>query len=363
MTSTPATPTSANQTSATHTSETHTSETHPKPSLSAARYWNELLAPYMVPSTRSALFQLLTTAALFVGGWAAMLWALDVSYWLTLALALPTAGFLIRLFIFQHDCGHGAFFKNRRLNDAVGFTIGVLMLTPYHYWRRTHAIHHGTSGDLDRRSFGDIDTLTVDEYLALSPIGRLGYRLYRSPLVLLVIGPIYQFFVKHRLPLDIPLSWRREWASVLWTDLALAGLFVLGWWQLGLERMLLVHVPILLVAQAVGVWLFYVQHQFEDTYWREHHAWDFHRAGLEGSSFYDLPTILHWFTGNIGFHHIHHLSSRIPNYRLRACFRELPVLHKVTRLTLRSSLRTMRLKLWDPERGKLIGFRDLPSKA
>jgi omega-6 fatty acid desaturase (delta-12 desaturase) len=195
--------------------------------------------------------------------------------------------------------------------------------------------------------------------LLLSRWGRLKYRLYRNPLVLLLIGPAFQFVLKHRLPLDIPGTWKREWASVMWTNLGVAIAVALAWRLIGLERFLQIQVPITLVSGALGIWLFYVQHQFEDTYWREHPEWNFHRAGIEGSSFYDLPGILHWFTGNIGFHHIHHLASRIPNYRLRECSRQVPELHHVTRLTIRSSLRCARLHLWDEHQGRLVGFRHL----
>lgn len=327
----------------------------------SARDWNCLLAPYMVPSTKMALFQLLTTGALFSAGWLLMLWTSGISYWLTLLLAVPTAGLLIRLFIFQHDCGHGAFFRGRRANHVVGFALGVLMLTPYQYWRRAHALHHGTSGDLDRRGFGDIKTLTVEEYLALPCSKRIAYRLYRSAPVLFIIGPAFQFFIKHRLPLGMPRSWKREWSSVMWTNLAILGIVSIAWWAIGLQRLLLVHLPIMVLAEGLGVWLFYVQHQFEDTYWRDHPSWDFHCASLQGSSFYDLPRVLHYFTGNIGYHHIHHLSSRIPNYRLRQCFRERPELQRVARLTLLGSLRCVRLKLWDSEHRKLVSFGALRS--
>ncbi len=326
---------------------------------SAASYWNRLLAPYMERSPKRALFQLVTTSALFILSWAAMVWSLDVSYWLTLALLLPTSGFLIRLFIFQHDCGHGAFFKSQRINNWVGFFIGILMLTPYQYWRRTHASHHASSGDLDRRGYGDVNTLTVDEYLALSKRGRLRYRIYRSITVLLLVGPIYQFVVKHRFPLDAPRSWKREWSSIMWTNVGIIVLLVLGWQTIGITKLLLVQVPLVMTSTAIGIWLFYVQHQFEDTYWRNTPEWDFHRAGLEGSSYYELPAVLHWFTGNIGYHHIHHLSSRIPNYHLRRCFREQPEMQKVTRLTIWESVKCARLKLWDQASGKLVGFSEI----
>jgi omega-6 fatty acid desaturase (delta-12 desaturase) len=329
--------------------------------VEVARYWNGLLAPYMVASYRKAIFQLVTTLALYALGWYAMYRSLEVSYWLTLLLAIPTAGFLVRLFIFQHDCGHGSFFPSRKANDAVGFVLGVLMLTPYKYWRRTHAIHHGGSGDLDRRSFGDIETLTVDEYLALSKIKRLGYRVYRNLFVLLGIGPAFQFLIKHRFPYDIPRSWKREWASVFWTNVVAIALFLLGWKLIGLKSVLLVQLPITLLAGAAGMWLFYIQHQFEDTYWERHEDWSFHKAGIEGSSFYDLGTFLHWFTGNIGYHHIHHLASKVPNYRLRECYKNVPELHEVTKLTIPTSLHCATLKLWDEEIHRLISFRELKS--
>ena len=331
-----------------------------RPTPAAQRkYWARLLAPYARPVDRSAWYQLLTTAALFASNWYLMFLSLDGPYWITLLAALPAAGLQTRLFIFQHDCGHGAFFRSRIANNAVGGLIGVLTLMPYAYWRRTHAIHHGASGDLDRRGLGDVETLTVREYLDRSRWGRLKYRLSRNPLVLIVLGPTIQFVLKHRLPLDIPRGWKKEWASVMWTNAGIVAMLAMASVVVGLDRFLLIQVPITLFSGALGMWLFYVQHQFEDTYWREHPEWEFHRAAIEGSSFYDLPGLLHWFTGNIGFHHIHHLASRIPNYRLKDCFRQVPELQRVTRLTLRSSLRCARLHLWDEDAGRLVGFRRL----
>ena len=323
------------------------------------RSWNEIFAPYTRPHLSKSLIQLLSTAILFAATWYLMLRSLAVSYWLTVLLAIPAAGLLVRLFIFQHDCGHGSFFRSAKANSAVGFILGVISLTPYQYWRRTHAIHHATAGDLDRREFGDIDTLTVKEYLASSRWGRLRYRLYRNPFVMFVLGPIYQFGLKHRFPFDAPRSWTKEWASVVWTNLAIGAVLVLAWETIGLERFFLVHTPILLIGGIAGVWVFYVHHQFKDTYWSRHEDWDVHRAGIEGSSLYDLSRILHWFTGDIGYHHVHHLSSRIPNYRLRECFEENPELEPVTRLTVWQSLKCARLKLWDEQRRKLIGFREI----
>jgi len=325
----------------------------------SARTWDEILAPYKRAQLGPALFQLISTALLFAGIWALMLASLEVSYWLTLALSVPATSMVTRLFIFQHDCGHGSFFPSRKANDAVGFVLGVLTLTPYQYWRRTHAIHHATSGNLDRRELGDIDTLTVEEYLALSRWGRLRYRLYRNMVILLVGGGIYQFVLKHRFPFDADRSWKREWAGILWTNLALTAVLSLAWLTIGLDRFFLVHGPILLLTGIVGIWLFYVQHQFEDTYWANHPEWNFQRAGIEGSSLYDLPRVLHWATGNIGYHHVHHLSSLVPNYRLRECFEENPELHQVTRLGFWESLKCARLKLWDQRQGRLVGFREL----
>lgn len=324
--------------------------------VAAAKYWNQLLTPYAQADDRKAFFQLATTGGLFVVNWLLMLWSLGTSYWLTLLLAVPAAGLQIRLFIFQHDCGHGSFFRSSKMNDLVGGLIGILMLTPYRYWRRTHAIHHASSGDLDRRDFGDVETLTVNEYLALPFHRRLGYRLYRNPAILFLLGPVYQFVIKHRLPLDIPSTWRRERMSVLKTNLALAALLLLASLTIGIDALLLVQLPITLISGGLGMWLFYVQHQFEDTYWRHNSEWSFHRAGIEGSSFYDLPAVLHWFTGNIGFHHVHHLASRIPNYRLKQCFQSVPQLHRVTRLTIWNSLRCARLHLWHETEKRLVGF-------
>jgi acyl-lipid omega-6 desaturase (Delta-12 desaturase) len=317
-----------------------------------------LVTPFARPIKRRALTQLLNTAVPFIALWVLMAQSVlrDWSYLWTLLLAVPVAGLYIRLFIIQHDCGHGSFLADRKLDHAVGAAIGVATLFPFGYWKKTHAIHHATSGNLDRRELGDVVTLTVREYRALPWRKRLGYRLYRSAPVLFLIGPIYQFLIKHRFPFDIPFSWKKEWASVLWNNLAIV---VVGWalsLLLGWQTVLLVHVPIVVIAGAAGIWLFYVQHQFEHAYWERQESWDPDEAAVQGSSFYDLPRWLHWWTGNIGFHHIHHLASKVPNYRLRECFESSALLQRAPRLRFWESFRCARLKLWDEETKRLVPF-------
>jgi omega-6 fatty acid desaturase (delta-12 desaturase) len=324
-----------------------------------ARRWNELLSPYYGSDRRRSIAQLSVTAASFAALWAAMFWSLGVSYWLTLLLAFPTAGFMMRLFMIQHDCGHGSYFKSQKVANAVGFMIGVLTLTPYHYWRKTHAYHHAHSGDLDFRGFGDIDTRTLREYLALPRGRRLAYRIYRHPLILFLIGPLFHFVIKHRYPWDIPRSWKREWGSIWWTNVALVAILATAWLTIGIDRFLLVQIPITVAGSSLGVWLFYVQHQYETTYWYDHPQWDYFEAGLHGSSHLVLPAPLQWLTANIGLHHVHHISARIPNYKLPECLSATPELQSATRITVREGLRTMALALWDEKHRRLIRFRDV----
>jgi len=325
--------------------------------------FTRMLKPYWGADTRRSVVQLLTSAVPFFALWYAMLSSLEVGYWLTLLLALPAAGFLMRLFMIQHDCGHGSFFQSRRARDWVGFCIGILVLVPYQYWRKTHAYHHAHSGDLDLRGLGDINTMTVREYLALPRLRRLAYRLYRNPMVLFGIGPAFLFLIKHRYPWDIPRDWKQAWASVWWTNAVLAGLAVLLGLTLGWGRFLAVQAPITLLAGSLGVVLFYVQHQYEDTYWHRHEDWDYFDAALQGSSYLVLPKPLQWMTANIGLHHVHHLSSRIPNYRLEECMNANPELQVATKVTLKDTFRLMRLTLWDEEEHRLVRFRDLRGMA
>ncbi len=316
--------------------------------------WTKIVAQYQTPDTRAALWQVATSIGLFLLFQALGAFSARYSVWLTLACAVLAAGFMMRTFIVLHDCGHGSFFKNQKWNDAFGVICGVLTYTPYFHWRHSHAIHHATSGDLDRRGIGDVPTLTVREYNALPWHRRLGYRVYRHPIVLFIIGAPLLFLVLHRFDYgDFPA---RERASVHWTTLAIAGLTAAMMALFGWREYLLVQIPIVWIGTVTGVWMFYLQHQFEETYWKPHPEWDYYQASLKGSSYYQLPKVLQWFTGNIGFHHIHHLSPKIPNYQLERCFRENPVFHDVSTLTLWSSFRTLGWRLWDEESQRLVGF-------
>lgn len=319
-----------------------------------ASRWRAAILKYQRPSTRLALWQIATTLVPY-----GLLWYLayrlkEISPWLMIAPAIMAGALLVRVFIILHDCGHGSFLRSRRANDVVGFMAGVMTFTPFHHWRWLHAIHHGTSGDLDRRGTGDIKTMTVQEYLESSPWRRFVYRLARNPLVLFVIAPVFLFVVLQRFASR--KAGRRERHSVWWMNLALAGVAAGMSWLYGAGPYLLMQSVVLIVAGTAGVWLFYVQHQFEGVYWERGERWDHVAAALRGSSFYKLPRILQWFSGNIGFHHVHHLGPRVPNYHLQKCHEAEPAFRDVKPVTLASSLRSLTLRLWDEPAGKLVGF-------
>ena len=317
------------------------------------------LNAYRSPNHARSVTELAITVLPLVTLWIAAWFAFSVGYgWASLLIAVPAAGFLVRLFMIQHDCGHGSFFGNRFANDWVGRVIGVLTLTPYDCWRRSHAIHHATSGNLDHRGIGDVDTLTVREYQARSRLGRLKYRLYRHPLVMFGVGPAYLFLLQHRLPVGLMSKGWQPWASTMATNLAIALVITALTGVIGIKAFLLVHLPIMLLAATIGVWLFYVQHQFEQTHWARQPAWNATEAALHGSSHYDLPAPLRWLTANIGIHHVHHVSSRIPFYRLPSVLRDFPELRSVGRLGLLESMRCVGLSLWDEGTKRLISFAE-----
>jgi omega-6 fatty acid desaturase (delta-12 desaturase) len=327
------------------------------------RHWLKLLGRYREPNLVRSLAELAWTAAPFAALWWLMWLSLGYGYWLCLLLAVPAAGFLVRLFMIQHDCGHGSFFRRRSANDWLGRAIGVLTLTAYGHWRHRHAIHHATSGNLDRRGIGDVDTLTVHEYAQLSVGRRLAYRLSRSPLAVLGIGPLYVFVLKHRLPGKLTRADGAAWRSTMATNLAIAAVSGVMVALVGLRDFLLVQVPITWLASSIGVWLFYVQHQHEHTYWERDEGWSFQAGALERSSHLDLPPVLRWFTANIGVHHVHHLCSRIPSYRLAEVLRDHPELREANRLTLRRSLQCFRLALWDEGERRLVSFREAATRS
>lgn len=319
--------------------------------------WRESVEKYRRPSTAKALWQLANTLIPYAALWALLYFSLSVSWWLAAPLAVLAAGLLVRIFIIFHDCGHGSYFGSRRANDLVGFITGVLTFTPYYHWRWEHAIHHGSAAHLDKRGTGDIWTMTVQEYLEASRWKRFAYRLARNPFVLFVLAPLFVFLVMQRVP--SPKADARERHSVWWTNLAILCVAVVMSRLFGVVDYLLLQLAITAVSGAIGVWLFYVQHQFEDVYWERGDNWDYAAAALQGSSYYQLPKMLQWFSGNIGFHHIHHLSARIPNYHLQACHEADPLFRSVKPITLFASFRSMTLRLWDEKSRKLVGYGSL----
>ncbi len=326
-------------------------------SPSSAATWKELVVPFQRSATARSVWQVVNSLVPYAILWGLMYWALQVSYWLMLPVAVLAAGFLVRIFIIFHDCGHGSFFKSRKANDVMGFICGVLTLTPYQQWRWEHAKHHSTAGDLDKRGTGDVWTLTVKEYLESSRWRRFTYRLARNPFVLFVVAPLILFLGMNRFP--NPKAGRRERWSVHMTNLALVGVAVALSMIMGFKAYLTIQLTLTALSGSVGVWLFYVQHQFEGVYWARHGDWDYTTVALQGSSFYKLPKVLQWFTGSIGFHHIHHLRPGIPNYNLERCHRAVDLFQTVKPVKLGSSLKSLTFRLWDEQRQRLVGYRHL----
>ena len=333
-----------------------------KPATSAAhrdaRDWVKVLNAYCEPSTARSVLEIVVTVLPFLALWGLSYLAYQVSVWLSLLVAIPAGAFLVRFFLIQHDCGHGAFFKSKLANDWVGRVLGVFTMTPYAFWKRAHAIHHASHGNLERRGIGDIDTLTLDEYRALTPLGRIRYRVYRHPIVLFVIGPAYLFLLQHRLPVTQMTIGLTPWVSAMGTNLGIAALFGGMMWLVGVKAFLLIHIPIVMIAASIGVWMFYVQHQFEDTIWDHNDTWEMKTAALYGSSHYDLPQPLRWMTANIGVHHVHHLVSRIPYYRLHQAIEDHPELASLGRITIGQSLKTVKLALWDEANRRMVTFAE-----
>jgi acyl-lipid omega-6 desaturase (Delta-12 desaturase) len=319
--------------------------------------WRATAQQYQHADTWHSLWQVASSFIPYLLLWYLMVLSLSYSYWLTLGLAMIAGGFLIRIFIILHDCGHGSFFRLARANEILGSICGVFTLTPFYQWRHDHAMHHATSSDLDRRGYGDVPTLTVAEYLRMSSWERFKYRTFRHPLLMLLAGPVYSFIVRQRVVLAT--SGPRERRSVHLTNLALLAIIGVAALTIGLKAYLLIQGPVVFCAGFVAVWLFYCQHQFEGTYWRTHQEWDFEEAAIKGSSYFQLPRLLQWITGNIGFHHVHHLCPRIPNYYLEQVHWSHPRFQEATTITIRSSLQAFTLKLWDEDRRELVGLRDL----
>jgi len=314
--------------------------------------WRPVVAKYARPDLWRSIWQLLNTLIPYFVLFYLSMRSLEISFWLTLPLSILTAGFMVRTFIIFHDCGHGSFFKSKQANRWVGRITGFLVFTPYQRWTHDHAIHHATAGNLDKRGKGDVYTMTVQEYLEAPWWKRFGYRIMRQPVFMFFFGSLIVFVITQRIP---PGKGKREIASVWWTNLALAIWITLMSFLFGWKAYLIVQLLVIFFGASVGIWLFYVQHNFEGAYWERHDKWDFLNAGLQGSSFYKLPAVLQWFTGNIGFHHIHHLSPKIPNYKLPKAFKENRIFH-VKPLTLWSSFKSLTLRLYDEKTRKMVGW-------
>lgn len=319
------------------------------------------VAPYEKSTTKDSVLQIINTLVPFFALWYLAYISLSVSYWLALIPIIIAAGFLVRTFIIFHDCTHHSFFKSRRANRIVGTLTGVLTLFPFDQWGHEHSVHHATSGNLDKRGTGDIWTLTVDEYLAAPLKTRIGYRFYRNPLVMFGLGPIYVFVLKNRF--NRKGARKKEILNTYLTNVILVALIGLLCWTLGWQTFLLIQGSIFMISGAAGIWLFYVQHTFEDSYFEEDKDWEYVKAAVEGSSFYKLPKLMQWLTGNIGFHHVHHLSPRVPNYKLEEAHKNTLPLQHVPTITLATSLRSLRFRLWDEERKNFVSFKDVKELA
>lgn len=315
------------------------------------------MSNYQQPTSRRSIWQLVNTLVPYALLWSLAYYALAYSFWFALPVIVLAGGFLIRIFIIFHDCGHGSSFRSRRTNDFWGVVTGVLTFTPYYFWRKSHARHHATSGNLDKRGYGDIWMMTVDEYRRSSPMKRLKYRLYRNPGVMFLMGPFLLFLITHRIVGR--QANRKERISVYGTNLGILLMAIMLSLVMGVKAYLIIQLPILFIGLVMGIWLFYVQHQFDGVYWTRDEEWDFVAASLAGGSFYKLPSLLRWFTGSIGYHHVHHLNSRIPNYNLARCHNQIPVLSKIRPVKLFSSLKSLTYRLWDEESGRLVGFRQI----
>lgn len=318
--------------------------------------WIEIVSRYNKPDNRKSWWQVINSAGSYIVMWILMIWSLKYSYWITLILAVPAAGFLVRTFIIFHDCGHGSFFRSKRLNAIVGVITGLLVFTPYHRWHRDHHIHHQTVGNLDKRGIGDVATLTVDEYRNRSWLQRFLYRLYRNPFFLFGLAPLLLFVVLYRFPKKYMSV--REHVYVQLTNLALVLIVFSMIMAIGWRAYLMIQIPVLYIATVHGVWLFYVQHQFRHVKWSDSSGWDYRTMALEGSSFFRLPAALNWFTGNIGYHHIHHLSPLIPNYNLKKCNDENDLFREIKPITFRTAFESLVLRLWDEKKGMLVSFRE-----
>ena len=322
----------------------------------APRDWVQILAKYREPNSLRSSFELGISLIPFVALWIAACWIAQYSYIGAFVISAVNGGFLLRLFCIQHDCGHGSFYGNRNVSDWIGRGLGIVTLTPYDVWRRSHSIHHSHAGDLDHRGIGDVITLTIEEYHQRTAFGRVLYRMYRNPIVMFGLGPAYLFFLQNRLPLGFMDQGKRYWISAMGTNLGIAAIVGTIVYFGGIQALFLVFLPTTLIAATVGMWLFYVQHQFEATHWDKSPDWQLHDAALNGSSHYDLPPILRWFTANIGIHHVHHLYSRIPFYRLPEVLSDHQELVDCNRMTLMQSFKSAGLDLWDEKSRKLVSF-------